>query len=266
MSLQKIADLEKQLNQIKKTLEELKTQEKEKLHNFKDGDWLQFNSCGESYVFKYKDMGNNVFGAYLAIKRISNGLIDLVENVYNVAFFSEEKFTLATKEQVQEVILLFADIKGYRVGVTIKSMHLPHKVTIKDDFCLNERIGSATKPSFFRFHHYDEYDLLNRDLNVLNNNIRIYEDKTAQWAEIVKEYEIIPGYKVTYVDKDCCMIDDRIYLETHIRGLIEALEKINKFRIPHTPIISSINVGCNGQYKLTVENLKELLSKWPLVY
>lgn len=238
---QRITTLENIILDIQKELQELK--QNLSPNDLKDGDWIHLTCFNTSYILKFKQILGYSCGAYLAYNESEN---KFYENDNN--FFSNEnhyKIRVATLQEVQYALLKIAEHKGYKNGIRFKTT-FPSGIVSKIE-------GDIIS---------DNFNLLTNDSPNQRNQC-IYNNKTNAWGEILKEFEIVPGYPVEYIDKDTCKINNNKYQKIHVIELLNGLEGINDSKI-NLMVIPSLNVGCSGQFKLTMENLKELLSKWPV--
>jgi len=226
---------------------------------FEDGDWIhRKEKNGEfCHIFKYKNIGLSHVGVYISLSVKSKSISEDYSFTYDT-FKNGYENRHATKKEIEETLLEIARQKGYVPGVVIKSewgaSNAPRTGT------KTAIISDVMTPALFIYLNTSGgNDILIFDSKT-DSNLWVYRDKLNKWADIVKTYEIIPGYPVIWVDKDSCIINKTLFMKSYIRTLIQTLESIN---INHNPApIQSINVGCTGQYQLTISDLKKLLDNW----
>jgi uncharacterized protein YrrD len=92
------------------------------------------------------------------------------------------------------------------------------------------------------------YDLGKNSLSL--NGIYLFKD--GIWAEIVKEEKIMIGDNEVRFKKDYAVINGYDYTKNDL--------EITK-RVLEMPKIQSLNVGCNGQYKVDLPLINRILDK-----
>ncbi len=157
---QQVCQLEQELNAIKQKIQLLKKQSE-----FKLNDWLYVNRKYDEYIFRFKEyvsdsyiIGTEIYGVNL-------------ENDSDVTIWSENRFLnnhhneliqLATKQQIERILIAVAKYKGFNIGTQFISAY-----SGADSICDNKLV------------YYDIYD----DLEVYKGNSIYYKGK---WA-IIKE-------------------------------------------------------------------------------
>lgn len=245
---EKILELEQRIVDIKKELEELK--DGDSYVKFEDGDWLRlsFNSDMNTYfIFKHKNVkgeyGNTA--CYLGINFNHKKVISFFENHPNFTCLTDPAFVIkkATSEEIKNTLEKFAEKKGFKNGIKYKPANGEERTNILLDISSFGILGLHLT-SF-------EYG---------GSSGFIYNNETNTWAKIIKDFEIVPGYPVEFISPEACEIYGVRFTKDRIKTLQKAITDVNR---NNSISIQSLNVGCDGQFKLTPTTLNELLANWP---
>lgn len=209
--------------------------------NIKDGEWIKIRMGGCDYVAKYKYIDGQVGGVYMAVNKTLNEKI-YENDDYFFHFGDNVRIIAVTEHDVREALFSVAVHKNLRTGAKFKP--LPFGSAHPSNISKIQNVG-------FDSQTYDLY---------ISGTGYIYDNKRNQWAELVKQFEIVPGYPVKYPDNEHCIINGIQYHKREIQELLAAIESIN-FGDKQI-VIHSLNVGCSGQFKITTKDLKSILSNW----
>lgn len=150
----------------------------------------------------------------------------------------------ATPSEVQEALTKEAVKRGFKEGVTIfRSEELRDKIRSCDGRTPHQ-ITAIIHNNCFEY--FPDEDLL------MLNDYGIY--CKGVWAEIVKDQPITICGKIVNYDNDCGMfsIDGQNYIPEDLKVLAKLMQKGQ---------IKSLNVGCNGQEKVDLQLIEQLINR-----
>lgn len=233
---QRLEELQKEIDSIKKELSCVKVDVKPKFEVDKwyygiksDGDWFLFR-----YTKTVKCEGyNRIYYSILLEKD------RYTENDYIANTQMENDSRLATPEEVKEALVKEAEKRGFKEGVRVDRVNLPCCEGISQVVTLN-------KVEF-------TYECYNNDVLECGGRA-IYEKGT--WAEIITKPKVMIGeYEVLVYahDKTFYTVNGTIFSKSLINSVKDVL-------MYNPDSIKSLNVGCNGQYKIDLDKINEILA------
>jgi hypothetical protein len=231
-----------------------------KEEKFKSGDWVYINGIGDythcHYIFKLKafNTGNQFSDAEITFEKNKSGTEKITEEFNDYIHLNRyPNARLATQEEITYVLIRLAIQKGFTRG----TRYLPRAIKTK------ELIKYPEDTLIFTSCLVTTLDviLIHGDFAVVNMNVGTTQDYIyvhGKWAEIKKDFEIVPGYPVKFLSSDFCEINNKQYQK-------EQIQLLRLYLGVFKDTISSINVGCSGQFKLSTTEIDMLTTTWEQV-
>jgi hypothetical protein len=234
-------EMQKEIIALKRQVAKLQPPTIDKITELKDGDWIHIHRVCDtfSYIAKYRPGYNNYFiSAYIAVCFYThNGdIFAHHKDADKLCIFEDSEVRLATATEIKGALLNYASHLGFKKDIICNLLTF-QGTDVQDKNYKIKNIG---------------FDPITYDLYQADDGIIFYNEECF-WAQIQLGYEIVPGYFVNFFNDVKCEINGETFTKPYINNLIAAL---------NIDAIHSINVGCSGQFKLTVNDLGNLMEYW----
>jgi len=220
-NMRKIEEIESQIKDLLKEVESLKKQEPK----FEAGKWYVVTSVNNyKYLFNYQSTTNNQYIGFGYNYKLESWITSPLMETNQL-----QSITPATPSEIETALIAEAKRRGFKDNLIIKDAKYKEK----------------SPPQFGHYRYIADQDGLTNDMSWV-----YYQ---GQWAEIIQEDKIMIGDAIAEFRDGGVWFNRHQYSKKELQSLVEIFDN-------HADQIKSINVGCNGQYKVDYDMLNKLLN------